>query len=51
MRGEPHRGIARGTKFEDLPGDYCCPVCAIDDRIVSGMGKVGKEAFSPLDTD
>ena len=50
-RGEPHRGIARGTKFADLPDDYCCPVCAVDERIVDGLGKVGKEAFSPLDTD
>ena len=25
-RGEPHNGIKPGTKFEDLPDDYKCPV-------------------------
>lgn len=50
-RGEPHHGIARGTKFEDLPDDYVCNVCAIDERLTERLGKVGKEAFSPLDTD
>lgn len=25
--GEPAAGIAAGTSFEDLPGDYECPVC------------------------
>jgi len=29
-RGEPHRGIKPGTKFEDLPDNYVCPVCALD---------------------
>ena len=29
--GDPERGIAPGTKFEDLPDDYVCPWC--------GMGK------------
>ena len=25
--GEPDSGIAPGTAFEDLPDDWCCPVC------------------------
>ncbi len=25
--GDPDNGIAAGTKFEDLPEDYVCPVC------------------------
>ena len=25
--GCPDMGIAPGTKFEDLPDDWCCPVC------------------------
>ncbi len=33
--GEPENGIAPGTKFEDLPEDYACPLCA-----------VGKDMFS-----
>ena len=29
--GDPDNGIAPGTKFEDLPEDWVCPLC--------GMGK------------
>ena len=25
--GDPDRGIAPGTAFEDIPGDWCCPLC------------------------
>ena len=25
--GEPDDGIEPGTRFEDLPEDWCCPVC------------------------
>lgn len=25
--GDPQHGIAPGTKFEDLPDDWVCPVC------------------------
>lgn len=25
--GIPEEGIAPGTKFEDLPDDFVCPVC------------------------
>ncbi|MBE6677010.1 MAG: rubredoxin [Ruminococcaceae bacterium] len=32
--GVPERGIAPGTKFEDLPEDFDCPMCG-----------VGKELF------
>jgi len=47
-RGEPHRGIKPGTKFEDLPEDYVCPVCATDPKIVLRYGNVIKQGFSPL---
>ena len=33
--GSPDDGIAPGTKFDDLPDDFVCPVCG-----------VGKESFS-----
>ncbi|MGI6008708.1 MAG: rubredoxin [Methanomethylophilus sp.] len=26
-KGIPEKGIAPGTKWEDLPDDWCCPVC------------------------
>jgi len=50
QRGEPHRGIKPGTKFEDLPDDYTCPVCAQDPRISVRFGKVLKQGFEPLYT-
>ena len=33
--GDPDNGIAPGTKFEDLPDDFECPLCG-----------AGKEDFS-----
>lgn len=33
--GDPDNGIEPGTKFEDLPDDFVCPLCG-----------VGKEDFS-----
>lgn len=33
--GDPENGIAPGTKFEDLPDDFECPLCF-----------VGKDSFS-----
>ena len=33
--GAPDQGIAPGTKFEDLPADFLCPLCG-----------VGKDSFS-----
>lgn len=47
-RGEPHRGIKPGTKFDDLPDTYTCPVCAIDPKISVRFGKVFKQGFEPL---
>lgn len=26
-QGDPDHGIAPGTAFEDLPEDWCCPLC------------------------
>lgn len=27
--GDPDNGIAAGTKFEDLPDDFECPLCGV----------------------
>jgi len=35
--GDPAGGIAKGTRFEDLPEDWLCPVCG-----------VGKEYFRKI---
>ena len=29
-KGDPENGIAPGTKFEDLPEDFVCPLCGVD---------------------
>ena len=34
--GDPDNGIEPGTKWEDLPEDFTCPLCG-----------VGKELFEP----
>lgn len=36
--GDPDSGIAPGTKFEDIPDDWFCPIC-----------KVGKDMFEKID--
>ena len=28
--GDPDSGISPGTHFEDLPDDWCCPICGVD---------------------
>ena len=35
VASDPDNGIAPGTKFEDLPEDFVCPLCG-----------VGKDQFS-----
>ena len=27
--GEPNSGVAPGTKWEDVPDDFVCPVCGV----------------------
>lgn len=27
--GDPEKGIAPGTKWEDVPEDYLCPLCMV----------------------
>jgi rubredoxin len=31
--GAPEKGIAPGTKFEDLPDDFDCPMCGADKSV------------------
>ncbi|NTV92600.1 MAG: rubredoxin [Chlorobiaceae bacterium] len=28
--GDPDSGIEPGTPFENVPDDWCCPVCGVD---------------------
>ncbi len=36
-KGDPENGIKAGTKFEDLPEDFVCPLCG-----------AGKEQFTKV---
>jgi rubredoxin len=27
--GDPSTGISAGTPFEELPDDWCCPLCGV----------------------
>ena len=27
VKGDPDNGIAPGTRFEDLPAEFICPLC------------------------
>lgn len=27
--GDPDSGIQPGTAFEDIPNDWCCPLCGV----------------------
>ncbi len=33
--GDAELGIAPGTKFEDLPEDFECPLCGVDKSMFS----------------
>lgn len=28
-KGDPESGVLEGTTFEELPGDWKCPVCGV----------------------
>ncbi|MFA6470516.1 MAG: rubredoxin [Candidatus Latescibacterota bacterium] len=36
--GDEDNGVKPGTAFENLPGDWVCPLCG-----------AGKDSFSPVD--
>jgi len=33
--GAPDQGIAPGTKFEDLPADFVCPICGVPKDMIN----------------
>jgi rubredoxin len=37
-KGDPDSGVAAGTPWEQVPGDWVCPECG-----------VGKDQFSPVE--
>ncbi|HIH45407.1 MAG TPA: rubredoxin [Candidatus Methanoperedenaceae archaeon] len=35
--GDPNANIPKGTKFEDLPADWTCPVCGAGKDMFEAM--------------
>lgn len=38
LAGDPARGIAPGTKWEDIPDDWVCPICGADKSMFEVQG-------------
>ena len=30
VAGDPENGVAPGTRWEDIPEDWCCPMCSAE---------------------
>ena len=37
--GDPDSGIAPGTKWEDIPDDWVCPLCGLGKDVFEEMAK------------
>ena len=35
--GDPGNGISPGTKWEDIPDDFACPMCGVDKNSFSAV--------------
>lgn len=40
-KGDDRSGISAGTRFEDLPGDWRCPVCGVRKNQFINIGATG----------
>ena len=43
-KGDPEHGIAPGTKFEDLPDDWCCPLCGVNKSMFQNAKRLSHES-------
>ena len=39
-KGAEDLGIAPGTKFEDLPEDFACPLCGAESKVIHFFVKI-----------
>lgn len=46
--GDPSHGIGLGTPFEDLPGDWVCPVCGADKTLFHALAEPGVPEETPV---
>lgn len=51
--GYPESGIAPGTKWEDIPGDWVCPLCGATKEEFKQQNKVSSDvtAVQPMEKD
>ena len=33
IKGEPREGFPPGTEWKDIPDEWCCPDCAVREKI------------------
>jgi len=31
--GDPHEGFPAGTRWDDVPDDWCCPDCGVREKV------------------
>jgi len=43
-RGDRRGKIPKGTRFEDLPDDWCCPVCGASQKMLKPLAGKGSVA-------
>ncbi|MGA0881482.1 MAG: FAD-dependent oxidoreductase [Burkholderiaceae bacterium] len=46
--GDPESGLAPGTRFEDIPDDWMCPLCGVTKRDFIPFEPRAIEAFTPV---
>ncbi len=47
--GDPLRGIAPGTKWEDVPDDWVCPICGADKSMFAASGDPEQQQYAAAD--
>ena len=40
-RGDRKRKIPKGIRYEDLPEDWCCPICGASKKMFKPLGDSG----------
>ena len=44
--GDPDNGIAPGTKWEDLPDDFVCPLCGVGEGARMALAQMGVAIYA-----
>ncbi len=48
--GDPDRGIPPGTRFEDLPADWVCPICGAEKALFHALQNANQPAEAAAET-